>query len=232
VSASSVRTDEVTLPSVVRLQQAAPTEIACRALDVLVSAVLLLLLSPLFAAIAIAIRVDSPGSVLFRQRRFGVGLTSFTIYKFRTMGTGTSVDVHRDYVVGLIRNDGILPGKVDDGLYKLEADDRITPVGRVLRRLSLDELPQLWNVLRGDMSLVGPRPAIPYEVEYYPPDWCQRFSVKPGITGLWQVSGRNQLNFGSMVQLDLEYAQRRSLWLNLRILAKTPWVVANGKGAS
>jgi lipopolysaccharide/colanic/teichoic acid biosynthesis glycosyltransferase len=232
VSASSLRTDEVTLPAVVRLQQAAPTEIACRALDVLVSAVLLLLLSPLFAAIAIAIRLDSPGSVLFRQRRFGVGLTSFTIYKFRTMGTGTSVEVHRDYVVGLIRNDGNLPGKVDEGLYKLESDDRITPVGRVLRRFSLDELPQLWNVLRGDMSLVGPRPAIPYEVEYYPPDWCQRFSVKPGITGLWQVSGRNQLNFGSMVQLDLEYAQRRSLWLNLRILVKTPWVVANGKGAS
>ena len=233
MTVNSVRGGEsVVLPAVARAHHGAATEVACRTLDLIVATLLLVLLSPLLALIALAIRLDTPGAVLFRQRRFGLAVSTFTIYKFRTMATGTSADPHRDYVLGLITNDASMPGEVDDGLYKLEADTRITRVGRLLRRFSLDELPQLWNVVRGDMSLVGPRPAIPYEVEYYPPEWCRRFCVKPGITGLWQVGGRNRLNFGAMVQLDLDYAQRRSLWLNLRILAKTPWVVAQGKGAS
>jgi lipopolysaccharide/colanic/teichoic acid biosynthesis glycosyltransferase len=230
MSASSLRREEVmevTVPRVAPLQETALPAVSCRALDIVVSGALLILLAPLFAVLALAIRLGSRGPVLFRQRRFGVGLRTFTIYKFRTMGADTSAAPHRDYVVGLIR------GEVDEGgVYKLQGDQRITLVGRLLRRFSLDELPQLWNVIRGDMSLVGPRPALPYEVEWYPPDWMQRFVVRPGITGLWQVSGRNQLNFDGMVQLDLDYARRRSLWLNLRILAKTPWVVAHGKGAA
>jgi lipopolysaccharide/colanic/teichoic acid biosynthesis glycosyltransferase len=229
VSASSVR-KEVVLPPVAPLKEAAATTVGCRALDLLVSTVLLILLAPLFIAIAVAIRVESGGPVLFRQRRFGIGLSTFTIYKFRTMTAGTSAEPHREYIQGLIRGEAGAP--VDGGLFKLESDTRITRVGQVLRRFSLDELPQLWNVFTGTMSIVGPRPAIPYEVEHYKPHWYRRFGVKPGMTGLWQVSGRNRLNFGDMVQLDLDYAQRRSLWLNLRILAKTPWVVATGKGAA
>ena len=104
-------------------------------------------------------------------------------------------------------------------------------MGRLLRRFSLDELPQLLNVVRGEMALVGPRPPIPYEVDNYPPEWLGRLAVKPGLTGLWQVSGRNELDYAEMVQLDLEYVRRRSLWLNLRILAKTLWVVIHGRGA-
>ena len=230
MSASSLRSQEVmevTLPRVAPLQETAVTAASCRALDIVVSGVLLILLAPLFAILALAVRLDSSGPVFFRQRRFGLGLTTFTIYKFRTMAADTSAAPHREYVVGLIRGEGD-----EGGVYKLQGDQRITRVGRLLRRFSLDELPQLWNVIRGDMSLVGPRPALPYEVEWYPTEWMPRFGVRPGITGLWQVGGRNQLNFDGMVQLDLEYARRRSLWLNLRILARTPWVVAHGKGAA
>jgi lipopolysaccharide/colanic/teichoic acid biosynthesis glycosyltransferase len=230
MSASSLRREElvdVALPPVVPLRESVGTAASCRMLDVVLSGLMLILLAPLFALVAVAIWLDSGRPVFFRQRRFGIGLTTFTIYKFRTMRTDTSAAPHRQYVVGLIRG-----ARDESGLYKLRGDQRITRVGRVLRRFSLDELPQLWNALRGDMSLVGPRPALPYEVEWYPREWMQRFSVRPGITGLWQVSGRNQLNFDGMVQLDLDYARRRSLWLNLRILARTPWVVVHGKGAA
>jgi lipopolysaccharide/colanic/teichoic acid biosynthesis glycosyltransferase len=230
VSASSLRED-VVLPPVPPLPEAAVTAVGCRALDLVVSSTLMILLAPLFLVIAVSIRLESGGPVLFRQRRLGLGLSTFTIYKFRTMASGTSADPHREYVSGLMRGDGVQNG-VDGGLFKLESDVRITRVGRVLRRFSLDELPQLWNVFRGDMSIVGPRPAIPYEIEFYKPHWFPRFSVKPGMTGLWQVSGRNLLNFGEMVDLDLDYAQRRSLWLNLRIIAKTSWVVTTGRGAA
>jgi lipopolysaccharide/colanic/teichoic acid biosynthesis glycosyltransferase len=193
---------------------------------------LLIVLAPLLALIALAIRIDSRGPVLFRQTRYGLGMSTFKINKFRTMRWGAPSDAHRDYVQGLILGQADT-NATDGALYKLAADDRITGVGRALRRFSLDELPQLWNVLCGEMSLVGPRPAIPYEVDYYPtPEWCRRFTVKPGITGLWQVSGRNELNFDQMVHLDLDYAQSRSFWLNLRILAKTAWVVAHGRGSA
>jgi lipopolysaccharide/colanic/teichoic acid biosynthesis glycosyltransferase len=230
MSASPLRTEEAieaALPRVTPLDETALTAASCRALDIVVAGALLVLLAPLLAIVALAVRFDSSGPVFFRQRRFGLGLTSFTIYKFRTMGAEASAAPHREYVVELIRGEGD-----ESGVYKLRGDERITRVGRLLRRFSLDELPQLWNVIRGDMSLVGPRPALPYEVEWYPSDWMQRFGVPPGITGLWQVSGRNELNFDGMVRLDLDYARRRSLWLNLRILARTPWVVAHGKGAA
>jgi lipopolysaccharide/colanic/teichoic acid biosynthesis glycosyltransferase len=232
MTVTGVRTDAIAVRTVAPMEVAPATAIACRALDLVLSAALLIVLAPAFALMALAIRLDSRGPVLFRQTRYGLGMSSFTINKFRTMRWGASADTHRDYVQGLIRGQADA-GAADGALYKLAGDDRITGVGRVLRRFSLDELPQLWNVLCGDMSLVGPRPAIPYEVEYYPnPEWCRRFTVKPGITGLWQVSGRNELNFDQMVHLDLDYAKSRSFWLNLRILAKTAWVVAHGKGSA
>jgi lipopolysaccharide/colanic/teichoic acid biosynthesis glycosyltransferase len=229
MAATGLHSDGVVLPVVAPCQAPTATAFACRALDLALAIPLLILLLPLFAAIAIAIRLDSPGPILFRQRRCGLGLSEFTMNKFRTMRWGTSADPHREFVLGLIR--GGLPA-AGGALYKLEADQRITRVGGVLRRLSLDELPQLWNVVMGEMSLVGPRPSIRYEVESFPPHWCARFSVKPGITGLWQVNGRSQVGLERMVELDLEYAQRRSFWLNLRIIAKTVWVVAHGKGAA
>ncbi|MCW3000061.1 MAG: Undecaprenyl-phosphate galactose phosphotransferase [Solirubrobacterales bacterium] len=205
---------------------------AIRALDVAVAGALLTLLAPVYAAIAIAVRVDSAGPVLFRQQRCGRERRLITIRKFRTMHCGTTADRHREYVVGLIRGEPADAPVSRQGLYKLQDDPRVTRVGGVLRRFSLDELPQLWNVLRGDMSLVGPRPPIPYEVDCYPPAWLQRLAVKPGLTGLWQVSGRNELTYAQMVAVDLVYVERRSLWLNLRILARTGWVVLRGRGAS
>jgi lipopolysaccharide/colanic/teichoic acid biosynthesis glycosyltransferase len=226
-------------------------EAGCRVLDVVGSAVLLVLLSPLLVAIAIVVRLDSPGPAVFRQERVGRGRKSFTVNKFRSMSDGVAHDRHREFVLGLIRgetprhdrtgdelggHDGVseeIPGLDDPPrpYYKMVADPRVTRFGRVLRRSSLDELPQLWNVLRGDMSLVGPRPAIPYEVDHYPPEWLDRLAVKPGLTGLWQVSGRSQVTLEEMVRLDIDYARRRTVWLNLRILVQTVPAVMFARGA-
>jgi lipopolysaccharide/colanic/teichoic acid biosynthesis glycosyltransferase len=206
------------------------TGLACRILDVALAALLLVILAPVLAVIAVVIRVESPGPVLFRQTRLGRSLEPFTLSKFRTMVAGVSHDVHREFVLGLIA--GEEPQAPDSGpRFKLSRDVRVTRVGRFLRRTSLDELPQLWNVMRGEMSLVGPRPPIPYEVEHYPPHWFGRFDVKPGVTGLWQVSGRSELTLEEMVKLDLEYIARRSFWLNLWILARTVPVVLSTRGA-
>jgi lipopolysaccharide/colanic/teichoic acid biosynthesis glycosyltransferase len=208
------------------------TELAIRIVDLLASCLLLVVLAPLFAALAVAIRADSSGSPIFRQRRCGKGLREFTVFKFRTMRCDTAADPHRDYVLDVINGDGgAQVEERDEGLQKLENDVRVTRVGAFLRRFSLDELPQLWNVVRGEMTLVGPRPPIPYEVDFYPPRWLRRLSVRPGLTGLWQVSGRNELNYREMVELDLEYVDRRSLWLNIKLLARTVRVVFSGKGA-
>jgi lipopolysaccharide/colanic/teichoic acid biosynthesis glycosyltransferase len=204
---------------------------ACRALDVAVSAVLLLVLLPVFLILAAAIRLDSPGRVLYRQRRVGRDLDPFTVNKFRTMHSGAGHETHRQFVIGLIA--GQQHAQDDEpNFFKMANDNRVTRVGRFLRKSSLDELPQLWNVLRGDMSLVGPRPPIPYEVEHYPPHWFDRFAVKPGMTGLWQVSGRSELTLEEMIALDVEYARSRSLWTNLKILARTVPVVFVGRGAA
>jgi lipopolysaccharide/colanic/teichoic acid biosynthesis glycosyltransferase len=202
-----------------------------RALDIVGSAVLLLVLAPLLGAIAIAIRLDSPGPSLFRQRRLGRNRQPFIVHKFRTMKNGVAEDCHREFVTGLISGD--TPElEVAGSLYKMTEDARVTRCGRVLRRSSLDELPQLWNVLRGDMSLVGPRPPIQYEVDEYPPHWFARFAVKPGVTGLWQVNGRSAVSLEEMIRLDLEYIRRRSLWLNLVIIIKTIPAVLSARGAS
>jgi len=200
-----------------------------RSLDFTVAALILLVASPVLIAISLAIRLDSPGPVLFRQRRVGRGQREFTILKFRTMRHDADATRHRKYVQTLIGGNS----QAERGrLYKLSVDDRITRVGRLLRSWSLDELPQLINVLRGEMALVGPRPVIPYEVEMYPEDYLRRFAVKPGLTGLWQVSGRNERTYDEMVSFDIEYAEADSLLLDLRILLKTVPVVLRRQGVA
>jgi lipopolysaccharide/colanic/teichoic acid biosynthesis glycosyltransferase len=200
----------------------------CRGLDIVGSAVLLIVLAPLFAVIAVGVRLDSRGPALFRQRRLGRRIEPFTVHKFRTMEQGATEDQHREFVTTLIN--GEVPESAEPS-YKMTEDPRVTRCGRLLRRSSLDELPQLWNVLRGEMSLVGPRPPIQYEVEQYPPHWFARFAVKPGLTGLWQVSGRSDVTLEEMVALDVEYIRNRSLWLNLKILLLTVPAVLGAKGA-
>ncbi len=207
--------------------------IACvrRAFDVLFAVALILLFSPILIAVAIAVRLDSRGPAFFRQRRVGYREREFTLFKFRSMRVDADPRGHREYVTALINGAEANPDGGRENLYKLAVDNRITPVGRWIRHWSLDELPQLFNVVRGDMTLVGPRPAIAYEVAEYPSWYRERFAVKPGLTGYWQVSGRSERTYEEMVRLDIEYAKRRSLGLDLSILLKTPWVVLSRKGA-
>jgi lipopolysaccharide/colanic/teichoic acid biosynthesis glycosyltransferase len=195
----------------------------CRALDLVATIVLLVLLAPLLLAIALVIKLDSPGPMLFRQHRVGRDRKQFLVAKFRTMRHGADHDVHRDYMLALIESGTPAP--------KLDGDARVTRFGGFLRRTSLDELPQLWNVLRGEMSLVGPRPPIPYEVERYPAHWFERFAVKPGVTGLWQVSGRSEVSLEQMIELDVDYVRRRSVLLNVWILLCTAPAVLTMRGA-
>lgn len=206
-------------------------EILRRSFDLVVSLALILLFSPVLIAVAAAVRLDSRGPALFRQRRVGYMEREFTLFKFRSMRVDADPRGHQEYVSALIKGAESNPNGGRENLYKLAVDNRITPVGRWIRRWSLDELPQLFNVLRGDMTLVGPRPAIPYEVAEYPNWYRQRFAVKPGLTGYWQVSGRSERTYEEMVRLDIEYAERRSIGLDLSILLKTPWVVLSRKGA-
>jgi lipopolysaccharide/colanic/teichoic acid biosynthesis glycosyltransferase len=202
---------------------------ARRALDVVVASFALLVLSPVIAITAAAIALTSRGPVVFRQRRLGRGMREFTILKFRTMRSDCDSTPHREYTRQLIKGDG---ATAMGGLFKLAVDDRVTPVGRFLRGWSLDEVPQLVNVLLGHMSLVGPRPVLAYEASEYPEWYLRRFDVKPGMTGLWQVSGRNERSYDEMVRLDVEYVHRRTLPLDLVILIKTVWVVLRRKGVA
>jgi lipopolysaccharide/colanic/teichoic acid biosynthesis glycosyltransferase len=205
-----------------------------RMVDVAGSAVALVLCSPVFLLIALAIKVSSKGPVLFRQQRVGQYGQSFTFLKFRSMFDNNDHRIHEKFVTELISGEkGHRPSsKVDEGVYKLKGDKRITRVGKFLRRTSLDELPQLVNVLRGEMSLVGPRPAIPYELAAYE-TWHRRrvLEAKPGITGVWQVTGRSRVKFDEMVRMDLRYAMAWSPWLDLKILLQTPLAVIRGSGA-
>ena len=185
------------------------------------------------AVIALAVKLGSPGPVLFRQTRVGQKGKHFTFLKFRSMAASNDSGVHQKYVKQFIR--GTAAKNTDEKgeqVFKLTHDPRVTPLGRFLRKTSLDELPQLWNVLRGEMSLVGPRPPIPYEVEYYDL-WHQRrvLELKPGITGLWQVRGRSRTCFDDMVRLDLQYARTWSPWLDVKILLETPMAVFGAGGA-
>ena len=197
-----------------------PVPATKRVLDVALSALALLVLSPVMAAISVAVRLTSRGPVLFRQERLGLGARPFTCLKFRTMHADAADASHREYVTRLLTDPA--PPKVGaTGLFKIEHDPRLTPIGGWLRRTSLDELPQLVNVLRGEMSLVGPRPALAWEAELYGLEEHRRFEVLPGMTGLWQVSGRSRLSMREALALDLEYVRRRSLALDLWILART-----------
>jgi lipopolysaccharide/colanic/teichoic acid biosynthesis glycosyltransferase len=232
MSSAALNPSDLTSPEIRETSQSSwPTDVACRVLDIVVALLALLVLLPVLTVIAIAVRLESPGPALFRQRRLGRSLRPFTVHKLRTMRDGVSSDIHRKFVLDLI--DGVEPPTTDGKpRFKLAADDRVTRFGHFLRHSSLDELPQLWNVLRGEMSLVGPRPPIEYEVEHYPPHWFRRFDVKPGMTGLWQVSGRSELTLAEMVELDISYTERRSFWLNVIILVRTVPVVLSLRGAS
>jgi lipopolysaccharide/colanic/teichoic acid biosynthesis glycosyltransferase len=201
--------------------------LAKRTLDVLVAAVLLVLLLPVLLTVAILVRLSTPGPVLFRQQRVGQEGKQFSFYKFRTMYYGADDSPHRAYYQQLMAGAAQPQGRS----FKLEDDPRVTPIGRILRRYSIDEFPQFFNVLRGDMSLVGPRPPIPYEVELYGDRELKRLAVRPGITGLWQVSGRANLDFQQMIDLDLAYISGWSLLSDLRILLRTPWAVISARGA-
>src|SRR3989442_14791118 len=205
-----------------------------RAIDVLGSSMALIILSPIFLAIAAAIKLSSPGPVLFRQKRIGQYGVPFTCLKFRTMYAVNDSQIHKEYVKRFIAGNVDPSASETNGsvVYKITKDPRLTRVGRFLRKTSLDEFPQFLNVLSGEMSMVGPRPPIPYELEAYD-IWHRRrlLEVKPGITGLWQVNGRSRLRFDDMVRLDLQYATVWSLWLDLKILARTPQAVFSGEGA-
>ncbi len=205
-----------------------------RSIDIAGSLCGLILFSPLLLAICLAIRLTSKGPILFRQERIGQFCRRFTFLKFRSMYTNSDPAIHKEYVERLIAGAAKAAQSAGDekGVFKIVNDPRITPVGRFLRKTSLDELPQLLNVLRGEMTLVGPRPCIAYEFDCYEVWHRERLlAVKPGITGLWQVTGRSSVKFDEMVRLDLEYAKARSLRLDFKILLQTPRAVITGAGA-
>lgn len=219
-----------------------------RVIDVVLAGLILLLLTPLLLLIAIAIKLDTPGPVFFIQRRIGSAKRSiggqsvwvtypFDFYKFRSMTHGADPERHRVFVRAFIQNDTETMAQYQGtrtnaaNQCKMTEDPRITRIGKVLRKLSLDELPQFWNVLKGDMSVVGPRPPIDYEVEMYHSWHHRRFAATPGITGLWQVTARSSASFDEMVRLDIDYIEHLSLWLDLKIMVKTPYVMLKGKGA-
>jgi lipopolysaccharide/colanic/teichoic acid biosynthesis glycosyltransferase len=205
-----------------------------RMMDIAGSALALIVLAPVMAAIAVAVKLTSKGPIFFRQQRVGQYGQAFTFLKFRSMHVNNDHSVHKEFVKRLISSDSGNAGGEGNGsvVYKITNDKRVTPVGKFLRRTSLDELPQFVNVLTGEMSLVGPRPAIPYELAVYK-TWHRRrvLEVKPGITGLWQVTGRSRVKFDDMVRLDLRYATSWSPWLDFKILMRTPMAVIKGSGA-
>jgi exopolysaccharide biosynthesis polyprenyl glycosylphosphotransferase len=205
-----------------------------RCMDIVGSLAALILFAPLFFSIAALIKLTSKGPVLFRQLRVGQYGKPFVFLKFRSMYAGNDTEVHKQWFQNFVSGKA---GKhpthsKDNGSYKMTNDPRVTPLGRILRRTSLDELPQFVNVLIGDMSLVGPRPPIPYEVDAYE-TWHRGriLEAKPGITGLWQVNGRSRITFDEMVRLDLQYARTWSIWLDIKVLLKTPKAVIMGDGA-
>jgi lipopolysaccharide/colanic/teichoic acid biosynthesis glycosyltransferase len=198
---------------------------AKRAIDVVGSSLLLLLVAPLFALAAAAIKLDSSGPVFFRQERLGRGMEPFSMLKFRTMTVDTDQSLHREYVKTVM---DIAAAPETGNLYKLDQAAHVTRVGRWLRRLSLDELPQFVNVLKGDMSLVGPRPCLRYETDLFEPHHFVRFSVPAGVTGLWQVTARARTTFKEALDLDVTYVRSWSLGLDLRLICRTPLKILKG----
>lgn len=216
-----------------------------RIVDIVVASLLLIILSPLMILTAILIYIYSPGPLFFVQERVGARRLqygnysywkreNFRCYKFRTMKVNADPSIHKAYIKALIDNDEAKMTALQGAPTqprKLVNDSRVIRPGKLLRKLSFDELPQFWNVLRGDMSLVGPRPAIPYEVEMYKPWHLKRLEVQPGITGLQQVMARNTTDFDRQIQFDIEYIDNQSLWLDLKIIFKTPFAVVSTTGA-
>jgi lipopolysaccharide/colanic/teichoic acid biosynthesis glycosyltransferase len=216
-------------PPAARLAVLAVSRLVTDALDMVLAGILLIVSAPVLTAIAVLVRVGSPGPVLFRQLRIGHLEQPFTMLKFRTMLVDSDDRLHREFVTRMLS--GGTGQAAPDGVFKLADDPRVTRIGRFLRRTSLDELPQLVNVLRGEMSLVGPRPALPWEVDLYGPAHRLRFQVRPGMTGLWQVQGRNRVDFTRALDLDVEYVTRQSVRLYLLILVMTLPAVLRGDGA-
>lgn len=203
---------------------------AKRVFDIGFSVLVLALATPLMALIAALIRLDTAGPAIFTQERVGRGGRRFRFYKFRTMQSRNCDSVHREYVTDLIKADVAYEGDDKERIYKVTDDPRVTGVGRFLRKTGLDELPQFWNVLRGDMSVVGPRPPLPYEMQLYRNRHLERLLGRPGITGLWQVSGRSRVGFEQMVELDVQYLREWSFRLDLKIIARTiPEVLGLGR---
>lgn len=205
-----------------------------RALDIVLALLALVLLGPLMLVVASIVKFSSHGPVIFKQSRLGKAGVPFTFYKFRSMVVNVDDRVHREYMANLIRGGHGEGAAADASLasYKMKADPRVTRIGKFIRMSSIDELPQLFNVLKGDMSMVGPRPPIPYEAKHYEPWHLRRILVaKPGITGLWQVEGRSRVTFSEMVRMDLRYIRDCSLALDLLLLVKTVGVVVRGVGA-
>lgn len=200
-----------------------------RALDILLGGGALLVLSPALLTIALLIRLDSPGPALFKQERLGKNLKPFTIYKFRTMAHGASDSLHRDAVrrTAQMRRSEI---EEEGSAFKSLEDPRITRLGRFLRKWNLDELPNLINVIRGDMSLVGPRPALDYELPYYKDWFYRRFVVRPGLTGIWQVERTQAENYDDMMRMDIRYVNTFSIWLDLKLMLLTIPAVIRERG--
>ena len=217
--------------------------------DIIFASIMLFLALPVMVLCAIAVKLDSEGPIIFAQERVGAKVrgknnrrawevTPITVFKFRTMYYNTSPELHRKFVEALMNKDEDTMAKLNGGnldaknKYKMTRDPRITRVGAFLRKTSLDELPQLFNILRGDMSLVGPRPALAYEVNMYKPEYIERLSAKPGLTGWWQVVGRSQVEFDQMIDMDLYYIEHQSFWLDLKIIFQTPFAILKSKGAA
>lgn len=220
-----------------------------RFIDIAVAGTLLILVAPLMLVITIAIKRDSKGGAIFTQERVGTRvrvrrgekmweLRPFLVYKFRTMHQNSNNEIHKTFVKALIEDDDDTLTRVQNGKVKLDMkfkiaeDPRVTRVGKFLRKTSLDELPQLWNIVKGDMSLVGPRPPLAYEVDLYKPEHFRRLETTPGLTGVWQVSARSSVNFEGMVALDVWYVEHQSLWQDLKIMFQTPVAVFFGRGAA
>ncbi|MEO7194427.1 MAG: sugar transferase [Pseudonocardiaceae bacterium] len=201
--------------------------VARRAVDLLVVVIALLVLAIPMLLIAMVIMLGTPGPALYRQKRLGRGARPFTMYKFRTMRTGCSDARHRELIARELRGEDTSV----DGSWKIDSDPRVTRIGSILRRTSIDELPQLLNVLRGHMSLVGPRPCLDWEAEMFPARFAERFEVSPGLTGLWQVTGRSTMGTLEMLELDLAYVRDWSFWTDLAILLRTVPALLRGHGA-
>jgi lipopolysaccharide/colanic/teichoic acid biosynthesis glycosyltransferase len=204
--------------------------VAKRLLDVALAVALLVLLLPLMALVAALVAFDSPGPVLFKQKRVGEDGEHFDMYKFRSMCQNADAGLHRAAVKRFMQGERLNHERTTDAPYKLGDDPRITRIGRFIRKTSLDELPQLWNIIIGDMSFVGPRPPVPYEVEMYSPQAMKRLHGKPGLTGPWQVYGRGTVSYSKMIEMDVAYLSTRSIWYDLKLIVLTAPAAVRGKG--